>query len=103
MKSNTAGLYFENLAQQYFLQDPDLLVFVPLGGLGPIDVVTLNTKTGEYQGYDIKAGNFLKTEKISKDKNGWLVRRKAGAKIRRGRSPLQKKLKIKIIHGYVGN
>lgn len=100
MKTGTTGLYFENLAQQFFLQDPNLLVFIPLGGLGPVDIVTLDKITGKFQAYDVKAGNFLKTNIVTKDKNGWLVTRKAGAKIRRGLKPLQKKLKVKIIHAY---
>jgi len=81
---NTAavGLSNELLAQSHFAKDPNLLVFVPAGGLGPIDILTLNIKTGEYQAYDVKTQNY----------------RRSGTKIYRAKTKEQNKLGVKILN-----
>ena len=81
---NTAavGLSNELLAQSHFAKDPNLLVFVPAGGLGPIDILTLNIKTGEYQAYDVKTQNY----------------RRSGTKIYRAKTREQNKLGVKILN-----
>lgn len=81
---NTAavGLSNELLAQSHFAKDPNLLVFVPAGGLGPIDILTLNIKTGEYQAYDVKTQNY----------------RKSGTKIYRAKTKEQIQLGVKILN-----
>ena len=55
------GLISEMKAQIELAKDPNILVFIPLGGLGPVDIVTLNMSTGEYTGYDVKSKNYRKT------------------------------------------
>ena len=81
---NTAakGLSNELLAQAQFAKDPNLIVFVPAGGRGPIDILTLNIKTGEILTYDVKTQNF----------------RKSGSKIYRSKTKEQRKLGVKILN-----
>ena len=57
-KKAVIGLINELAAQLDFAKDPNILVFTPLGGLGPIDIVTLNMPTGEYTAYDVKTKNL---------------------------------------------
>ena len=61
-KKAVAGLTSELAAQLDFAKDPNILVFTPLGGLGPIDIVTLNMTTGKYTAYDVKSKNYRKKE-----------------------------------------
>ena len=75
------GLSSELLAAAKFAKDPNLIVFTPVGA-GPIDILTLNIKTGEYQGYDVKTRNY----------------RKDGSKINRPRTREQKRLGVKIFN-----
>ena len=81
-KTASTGLSNELLAQAKFAKDPDLIVFVPLGGTGPIDILTLNVKTGKIRTYDVKTQNF----------------RSNGSKISRGRTDEQRKLGVKILN-----
>ena len=81
-KTASVGLSNELLAQAKFAKNPDLIVFVPVGGTGPIDILTLNTKTKEIKTYDVKTQNFRS--------NGW--------KIARGRTKEQKRLGVKIFN-----
>ena len=81
-KTASTGLSNELLAQAKFAKDPDLIVFVPVGGTGPIDILTLNTKTGKIRTYDVKTQNF----------------RSNGDKIYRGRTDEQRKLGVKILN-----
>ena len=46
-KKAVTGLINELAAQLDLAKDPNILVFIPLGGLGPVDIVTLNMSTGE--------------------------------------------------------
>ena len=66
-------------------KDANIVVFTPLGGLGPVDIVTLNLTTGEYSAYDVKSKNY----------------RKKGSFIHRGSTKEQKKLKVKIIYATI--
>ena len=59
-KKAVAGLINELAVQLDFAKDPNILVFTPLGGLGPVDIVTLNMTTGEYTAYDVKSKNYFK-------------------------------------------
>ena len=61
-KKAVTGLTSEIKAQLRLAEDPNLLVFLPLGGLGPVDIVTLNMTTGEYNAYDVKSKNYRKAE-----------------------------------------
>ena len=53
-KKAVTGLTSELSAQLRLAKDPNLIVFIPVGGLGPVDIVTLNMTTGEYTAYDVK-------------------------------------------------
>ena len=94
-KKATIGLISEMKAQIELAKDPNTLVFIPLGGLGPVDIVTLNMTTGEYTGYDVKSKNYRKTDYTAKD--GYR-RKRIGTLISRGRTKEQIKLKVKIIY-----
>ena len=97
-KKAVAGLINELAAQLKFAKDPNILVFTPLGGLGPVDIVTLNMSTGEYTCYDVKSKNYRKKDYTSKD--GY-KRNSTGSLIHRNTTKEQKKLKVKIIYATI--
>ena len=97
-KKAVAGLINELAAQLDFAKDPNILVFTPLGGLGPVDIVTLNMTTGEYTEYDVKSKNYRKQDYIPKD--GY-KRNSTGSLINRHPTKEQKKLKVKIIYATI--
>jgi hypothetical protein len=97
-KKTVAGLVSELAAQLNFAKDPNILVFTPLGGLGPVDIVTLNMTTGEYTAYDVKSKNFRKQDYTAKD--GY-KRKTKGTLIARQTTKEQKKLKVKIIYATI--
>ena len=66
-KKAITGLLSEMKTQMELAKDSNILVFTPLGGLGPVDIVTLNMSTGEYTGYDVKSKNYRKTDYTAKD------------------------------------
>ncbi len=94
-KKAVTGLVNELAAQLDFAKDPNILVFTPLGGLGPIDIVTLNMTTGEYTAYDVKSKNYRKKDYTPKD---GCKRNTKGDLILRHTTKEQKKLKVKIIY-----
>ena len=94
-KTNIAGLIAELKVQLRLADDPNTIVFTPLGGNGPVDIVTLNLTTGEYQGYDVKSKNYRKKDYLAND--GY-KRKRIGSLIHRTTTPEQKKLKVKIIY-----
>ena len=59
-KTANVGLVNELIAQLSFAKDANTIVFTPLCGLGPVDIVTLNLITGEYSAYDVKSKNYLR-------------------------------------------
>lgn len=81
-KTAAKGLSNELLAQAKFAKDPNLIVFTPVGSKGPIDLLVLDLKTGDYTAYDVKTQNF----------------RSNGEKIYRGRTDEQRKLGVKIFN-----
>ena len=95
-KTNIAGLTQELRVQLRLADNPNMIVFTPLGGNGPVDIVTLDLTTGEYQGYDVKSKNYRKNESKSIPKDGY-KRNMKGTFIARGRTKEQIKLKVKII------
>ena len=97
-KKAVTGLVNELAAQLNLAKDPNILVFLPLGGLGPIDIVTLNMTTGEYTAYDVKSKNYRK--KNSTPKDGY-KRNTKGSLINRQTTIEQKKLKVKIIYATI--
>ena len=98
-KKAVTGLVNELAAQLDLAKDPNILVFTPLGGLGPIDIVTLNMTTGKYTAYDVKSKNYRKKDSyIAPD--GY-KRNLKGTFISRGATKEQKKLKVKIIYATI--
>ena len=97
-KKAVTGLTSEIKAQLRLAEDPNLLVFLPLGGLGPVDIVTLNMTTGEYTAYDVKSKNYRKKDYQGKD--GY-KRNSTGSLINRNTTKEQKKLKVKIIYATI--
>jgi len=92
------GLISEMKAQIELAKDPNILVFIPLGGLGPVDIVTLNMTTGEYNAYDVKTKNYRKKDHTPSD--GY-KRNTKGSLINRQTTMEQKKLKVKIIYATI--
>ncbi len=97
-KKAVIGLVNELAAQLDFAKDPNILVFTPLGGLGPIDIVTLNMSTGEYSAYDVKTKNYRKKDSTPSD--GY-KRKTKGSLINRQTTIEQKKLKVKILYATI--
>ena len=95
-KKATTGLISEMKAQIELAKDPNILVFIPLGGLGPVDIVTLNMTTGEYTAYDVKSKNYRKADSyVAPD--GY-KRNLKGSFISRNTTKEQKKLNVRIIY-----
>jgi len=97
-KKAVIGLINELAAQLNLAKDPNILVFVPLGGLGPIDIVTLNMSTCEYTAYDVKTKNYRKKNHTPSD--GY-KRKTKGSLINRQTTTEQKKLKVKILYATI--
>ena len=97
-KKAVIGLINELAAQLNLAKDPNILVFTPLGGLGPIDIVTLNMSTGEYNAYDVKSKNYRKKNHTPSD--GY-KRKTKGSLINRQATTEQKKLKVKILYATI--
>tara|TARA_R110002051_G_scaffold232782_1_gene294458 strand:- start:9 stop:314 length:306 start_codon:yes stop_codon:yes gene_type:complete len=97
-KKAVVGLVNEVSVQLNFAKDPNILVFTPLGGLGPVDIVTLNMTTGEYTAYDVKTKNYRKKNHTPSD--GY-KRNTKGSLINRQATLEQKKLKVKIIYATI--
>ena len=98
-KKAVTGLVSELTAQLNLAKDPNILVFIPLGGLGPVDIVTLNMTTGEYTAYDVKSKNYRKADSyVAPD--GY-KRNLKGSFISRNTTKEQKKLKVKIIYATI--
>ena len=97
-KTATVGLIGELSVQIKFAKDPNILVFTPLGELGPVDIITLNMITGEYTAYDVKSKNYRKQDYTPSD--GY-KRKRTGSLIYRSSTKEQKKLKVKIIYATI--
>ena len=97
-KKAVIGLINELAAQLNLAKDPNILVFTPLGGLGPIDIVALNMSTGEYSAYDVKTKNYRKKDHTPSD--GY-KRKTKGSLINRQTTTEQKKLKVKILYATI--
>jgi len=98
-KKAVTGLVSELAAQLNLAKDPNILVFTPLGGLGPVDIVTLNMTTGEYTAYDVKSKNYRKVDSyVATD--GY-KRNLKGSFISRNTTKEQKKLKVKILYATI--
>ena len=91
MKKSDKGLVSEALAQAHFASDPNLIVFTALGGVGPIDIVTYNIKTKQYNNYDVKTVSYRKSNSYQNKKND---------RINRTPSAKQKDMNVKIVYVY---
>ncbi len=86
------GITSQLIAQSYFSTQPNVLVFTPTGGVGPIDLVVFNIKTNEYTNYDVKTVSYRKSDtKYAHKKND---------RINRSPSKIQKALNVKIVYVY---
>ena len=94
-KRTIEGIVAELEVQIQFTKDPNLLVFVPLMGLGLVDIVTLNRKTGEFKAYDVKARSIRQSDYVTKDGH---YKNTKGKLIHRPRSDEQKRLGVEIIY-----
>ena len=90
MKTSNKGVLSEIIAQSHFAKDPNLLVFTPLCGVGPVDIVTYNLTTKEYTNYDVKTESF----RLSDTKYG----NKNKDRINRTPNKRQKDLNVKILY-----
>jgi len=90
MKTGNKGVLSEVIAQAHFAKDPDLLVFTPLCGVGPVDIVTYNIKTKQYTNYDVKTESF----RVSNTKYG----NRNKDRINRSPNVRQKELNVKILY-----
>ena len=88
-KKQVKGITSQLLAQSYLAKQPNTIVFTPLDGVGPIDIVTYNIKTKEYNNYDVKTVSLRKNQ---------TYRCKVGSRINRTPSKKQKELNVKIIY-----
>ena len=86
------GITSQLIAQSYFSTQPNVLVFTPTGGVGPIDLIVFNIKTNEYTNYDVKTVSYRKSNtKYAHKKNDG---------INRSPSKIQKGLNVKIVYVY---
>lgn len=86
----------ELFAHQHFVKDKDNMVFVPLLGLGCVDLVVLNKKTGDIRLYDVKfASKRLSDYKWQRENR---ITTRVGDLIGRKLKPLQKKLGVELIY-----
>lgn len=88
-RKQVKGITSQLLAYNYLLKQPNTIVFTPLDGVGPIDIVTYNIKTKEYNNYDVKTVSLRKKQ---------THRCKVGSRINRCPSKRQRELKVKIIY-----
>ena len=66
---NVRGLCAELTALAYLANDPNILCFTAAGGLGPIDIITLNRTTGERRYFDVKYASKRKNHKPTHNPN----------------------------------
>ena len=85
------GINSQLIAQAYFSSKPNTLVFTPVGGIGPIDLIVFQTKTNEYTNYDVKTVSYRKSNSYQNKKND---------RINRSPSKLQQAMKVKIVYVY---
>jgi len=76
------GIISQLIAQSYLAKQENIIVFTPLDGLGPIDIITYNTNTKEYKNYDVKTESF---------------RQEHGTMINRSPTKQQKNLDVEIL------
>ena len=86
------GITSQLIAQSYFSTQPNVLVFTPTGGVGPIDLIVFNIKTNEYTNYDVKTVSYRKSNtKYAHKKND---------RINRSPSKIQQGMNVKIVYVY---
>ena len=90
------GMLSELTAIAHFVKDKDNMIFTPLMGLGFIDILVLNKRTGEISFYDVKFGSRRKSSWVSKTKVK--SRCKKGQLIYRPSKSIQNKFGVRIIY-----
>lgn len=88
-KKQRKGIVSQLIAYNYLVKQENTIVFTPLDGVGPIDIITYNTKTKEYKNYDVKTVSLRKHKTYGC---------KAGSRINRTPSKIQKNLNVEIIY-----
>ena len=83
------GIASQLLAYAFLARQPDIIVFTPLDGVGPIDIVTYNTKTKVYTNYDVKTVSLRKNQSY---------RCGSGTRINRSPTKIQKELNVRILY-----
>ena len=91
------GILTELKAQEHFVKDPDNMIFIPWGGLGCVDLVVINKRSGEIKLYDVKFASKRESVYRYKKENNRIMGR-VGDLIGRKLKPLQKKLGVQIIY-----
>ena len=86
------GITSQLIAQSYFSTQPNVLVFTPTGGVGPVDICTYNIKTKEYCNYDVKTVSYRKSNTKYGHKNN--------DRINRTPSKIQKNMNVRIVYVY---
>ena len=89
---NNRGLFAELTALAYLAKDPNVLCFAAAGNLGPIDLVSIDKKTGEHKYYDVKYAS----QRIN-------CKPTHNPRINRSLSAAQRKLPMKVEIIYVDN
>ncbi len=85
------GIISELVALTYLSKLPDTIVFQAVCNVGPVDIITFNTKTKEYTNYDVKTVSYRQNP---------THHNKKGDRINRCASKKQKDLNVKILYVY---
>jgi hypothetical protein len=85
------GIISELVALTYLSKMPDTIVFQAVCNVGPVDIITFNTKTKEYINYDVKTVSYRQNP-THKNIKGYRINRCASKK--------QKDLNVKILYVY---
>jgi len=88
-RKHRKGIVSQLIAYAHLAKQENTIVFTPLDGVGPIDIVTYNIKTKEYTNYDVKTVSLRKNQTYGC---------KVGSRINRTPSKKQKELNVKIIY-----
>ncbi len=83
------GIISQLIAQSYLAKQENIIVFTPLDGLGPIDIITYNIKTKEYRKYDVKTVSLRQQQSH---------RCRPGTRINRSPTQQQKDLDVEILN-----
>lgn len=83
------GIISQLLAYVHLAKQKDTIVFTPLDGVGPIDIITYNIKTKKYRKYDVKTVSLRQQQSH---------RCRPGTRINRSPTQQQKDLDVEILY-----